>query len=152
MSPIVHKVFAYITNGHRLLVFRHTDFPEAGIQVPAGTVKPNERLEIAVLREAYEETGLQGLTIRRYLGDQIRNMEDVGKDEIHHRHFYHLVCDGNPPSQWRHDESDPSDGGADPIHFEFFWAAIPDQIPELICDHGIMLPVLEKTLSPENQM
>ena len=83
MTPVIHKVFAYITNGHRLLVFRHTDFPEAGIQVPAGTVKPNERLEIAVLREAYEETGLQGLTIRRYLGDQIRNMEDVGKDEIH---------------------------------------------------------------------
>ena len=44
MTPILkHKVFAYLTHGHRLLVFRHADFPEAGIQVPAGTVQPDER-------------------------------------------------------------------------------------------------------------
>ena len=147
MAPVILKVFAYITNQNRLLVFRHTDFPEAGIQVPAGTVKPNEDLAVAVLREAYEETGLQNLTIQSYLGDQLRNMEDVGKDEIHHRHFYHLLCDGDPPSEWQHDEGDPSDGGSEPIHFEFFWAGIPDQIPELICDHGMMLPQLEKLLN-----
>jgi len=147
MPPIVSKVFAYITNRNRLLVFRHTDFPEAGIQVPAGTVKPNEELATAVLREAEEETGLQSLTIRTYLGEQIRNMEDMGKDEIHHRHFYHLLCEGDPPRQWQHDEGDPSEGGSDPIHFEFFWAGIPDQIPELICDHGIMLSRLEELLN-----
>ena len=147
MTPVVSKVFAYITNQNRLLMFRHTDFPEAGIQVPAGTVKPNEELAIAVLREAEEETGLQGLTIRTYLGEQIRNMEDVGKDEIHHRHFYHLICEGDPPHQWQHDEGDPSEGGSAPIHFEFFWAGIPDQIPELICDHGIMLSRLEELLN-----
>ena len=150
MTPVVSKVFAYITNQNRLLVFRHTDFPEAGIQVPAGTVKPNEELAIAVLRDAEEETGLQGLTIRTYLGEQLRNMEDVGKDEIHHRHFYHLICEGDPPHQWQHDEGDPSEGGSDPIHFEFFWAGIPDQIPELICDHGIMLSRLEELLNHGN--
>jgi hypothetical protein len=31
---------------HRLLVFRHPDAPEAGIQVPAGTVEANERLKM----------------------------------------------------------------------------------------------------------
>jgi 8-oxo-dGTP diphosphatase len=147
MPPIVSKVFAYISNRNRLLVFRHTDFPEAGIQVPAGTVKLNEELATAVLREAEEETGLQSLTIRTYLGEQIRNMEDVGKNEIHHRHFYHLLCEGDPPGEWQHDEGDPSEGGSDPIHFEFFWAGIPDQIPELICDHGIMLSRLEELLN-----
>jgi 8-oxo-dGTP pyrophosphatase MutT (NUDIX family) len=151
MTPVVSKVFAYITNQNRLLVFRHTDFPEAGIQVPAGTVKPNEDLAVAVLREAQEETGLYDLKIKGYLGEQVRNMDDFGKDEIHHRHFYHLVCEGDPPSEWQHDESDPSDGGSGPIHFEYFWAGIPDQIPDLICDHGIMLPLLEKLLNESDK-
>lgn len=151
MTLVIYKVFAYITNQNRLLVFRHTDFPEAGIQVPAGTVMPNEDLAAAVLREAQEETGLRDLRIKTYLGEQIRNMEDVGKDEIHHRHFYHLLCGGNPPEQWGHDETDPSASGRSPIRFEFFWAEMPDQIPELIADHGIMLPLLEKLLKSEDQ-
>jgi len=149
MTPVVSKVFAYITNQSRLLIFCHTDFPEAGIQVPAGTVKANEDLAAAVLREAEEETSLQGLTIKTYLGEQIRNMEDCGKNEIHHRHFYHLLCKDDPPSEWQHAESDPSDGGSIRIRFDFFWATIPDQIPELICDHGIMLPLLGKSLRDE---
>ena len=49
MPPVIKKVFAYITNQNRLLVFRHLDFPEAGIQVPAGTVMANEDLVTAVL-------------------------------------------------------------------------------------------------------
>lgn len=151
MTPLIHKVFAYITNRNRLLVFRHTDFPEAGIQVPAGTVMPNEDLEAAVLREAEEETGLDVLTIKTYLGDQIRNMKDVGKDEIHHRHFYHLLCGGDPPEQWQHDEINPSEGDPVPIHFEFYWAEMPDQIPGLIADHGILLPRLEERMRSEDQ-
>ena len=150
MTPIIHKVFAYITHRNRLLVFRHTDFPEAGIQVPAGTVLPNEDLEVAVLREAEEETGLPDLTIKTYLGEQIRNMEDFGKKEIHHRHFYHLLCGDAPPEQWQHDETSPSDGGTSPIHFEFFWAEMPDQIPELIADHGFMLSRLVERMGSED--
>lgn len=142
--PVIYKVFAYITHQNKLLLFRHSDFPEAGIQVPAGTVKPGEDLETAVLREAQEETGLIGLTLHAYLGEQVRGMEDVGRHEIHHRHFYYLLCTVNPPDQWQHDEDDPSDGSSSPIRFEFFWAALPDKIPELICDHGILLPELEK--------
>ncbi len=152
MTPVIYKVFAYITNQNRLLIFRHTDFPEAGIQVPAGTVRINEELPAAVLREAREETGLQDLEIKTYLGEQIRNMEDVGKDEIHHRYFYHLLCASDPPAQWQHDETDASDGSSSPIRFEFFWAAIPDQIPELIADHGIMLPILEKRMRHDELM
>lgn len=150
MTPTIHKVFAYITHRNRLLVFRHTDFPEAGIQVPAGTVMANEDLEAAVLREAEEETGLRDLTIKTCLGDQIRDMADAGKDQIHHRHFYHLLCGGDPPEEWQHDETSPSDGGSSPIRFEFFWAELPDQVPELIADHGIMLPRLEERMRSGN--
>ncbi len=68
-SNVVEKVTAFITrqskDGHDLLLFEH---PNAGIQIPAGTVKDTETPEQAVVREAAEETGLAALPIRRYLG------------------------------------------------------------------------------------
>lgn len=85
------KAFAYITQGNSLLVFEHDNAPEAGIQVPAGSIEANETPEQAVLREAREETGLQKLSLIRFLGEQIRDMSDYGKPEIHHRYFYHLT-------------------------------------------------------------
>jgi NADH pyrophosphatase NudC (nudix superfamily) len=61
-QPMKNKVLAYITrhqNGlKQLLVFEHRDFPEAGVQVPPGTVEPGEPVESALFREVYEESGL----------------------------------------------------------------------------------------------
>jgi 8-oxo-dGTP pyrophosphatase MutT (NUDIX family) len=69
VSRIVEKVTAFITreskNGHELLLFEH---PNAGIQIPAGTVEDDETPVEAVIRECIEETGLASLSIRRYLG------------------------------------------------------------------------------------
>ena len=152
MMPVIPKVFAYITHQNRLLVFRHVDFPEAGIQVPAGTVRDNEDLATAVLREAQEETGLTELTINAYLGQHIRSMEDVGRDEIHHRHFYHLLCEGDPPERWQHDETNPSHGGPAPIRFEFFWATIPHEVPRLICEQGVLLSFLASRLRGDDPL
>ncbi len=50
-----------------LLLFQH---PHAGIQFPAGTLEPGETPEQAVLREAWEETGVEGLVIQKFLGSQ----------------------------------------------------------------------------------
>jgi 8-oxo-dGTP pyrophosphatase MutT (NUDIX family) len=153
MPVLKHKVFAYITHGRRLLVFRHPESPEAGIQVPAGTVQPGEDLAAAVLREAAEETGRTDLVLVRFLGEQVRDRRDVGRDvgrdEIHHRHFYHLRCTGDPPATWRHWETDPSDGSLGPIPFDFFWAPLPDGVPELIAGHGNLLPQLLAALEPD---
>ena len=151
MKRVKHKVFAYITHGHHLLVFRHLYAPEAGIQVPAGTVEADERYEDAVLREAFEETGLSDLTLDCFLGEQKRDMSDFGINEVHHRRFYHLRYDGHPAATWRHEESDPS-GGLEPapIIFEFFWARLPYDVPPLIADHGMMLPQLLRRLSLKN--
>ncbi|MBA2285743.1 MAG: NUDIX domain-containing protein [Ktedonobacteraceae bacterium] len=151
MKQIRYKVFAYITHRHRLLVFRHPFSPEAGIQVPAGTIKADEPAEEAVLREAFEETGLSDLTLAGFLGEQERDMSDYGRDEIHHRRFYHLQCAGEPPAIWRHAERDPSDGPElVPIIFEFFWAALPHDVPPLIADHGVMLPQLLQRLASKS--
>lgn len=69
MPRIVEKVTAFVTRpsptGPDLLLFRH---PNAGIQIPAGTVEDDETPEAAVLREAAEETGLASLSVQRYLG------------------------------------------------------------------------------------
>ena len=69
MQAIIEKVTAFITresvDGHDLLLFKH---PNAGIQIPAGTVEDDETPEEAVLREVSEETGLTSLSVGEYLG------------------------------------------------------------------------------------
>ena len=150
MPAIKRKAFAYITHGDRLLVFTHPHAPEAGIQVPAGTVEDNEQPEDAVLREAREETGLEHLVVARFLGEQRRNMSDFERDEVHHRFFYHLVCEGAPPERWQNHELDPADAGTEPPLFELFWVRLPHDVPELIADHGALLPDLNRLLFGED--
>jgi len=145
MPTVKHKVFAYITHGDRLLVFGHPDFPEAGRQVPAGTIGEGEDPEEAVMREALEETGLEGLRLQAYLGEAEFYCRE--RDEIAHRHFYHLTCDDQPPERWRHQETRPSDGTTEPITFEFFWVRLPDGVPPLAPGHDALLPALLASLS-----
>lgn len=52
------KATIYVKHGNRLLVFTHVDFPEAGIQVPSGTVEAGETSQDAARRELAEESGL----------------------------------------------------------------------------------------------
>src|SRR4051812_45185259 len=58
--PVVACVGAVVTDGHgRLLVVRRANDPSAGLwSVPGGKVEPGEDDAAAVVREAYEETGL----------------------------------------------------------------------------------------------
>lgn len=141
MRSVKRKAFAYITHQNRLLVFVHPEAPEAGIQVPAGTIRGEESPEDAVLREATEETGLSDLALVSFLGPQEWVRPDI-HDEVHYRYFFHLRCVGSPPDSWRHYETDPSEGEDGPIPFDFFWVALPDGVPDLIADHGAMLPRL----------
>jgi 8-oxo-dGTP diphosphatase len=97
------KVVAYIVRDGRLLVFTHADDAdifEAGIQAPAGTVRDGEFPEDAVLREAFEETGLRSLRVQRYLGAAEWDARPHA-DAVHVRHFFQLALDGNDvPEQW----------------------------------------------------
>ena len=69
MTEVRRKVFAYITKGDRLLVFAHPNHPNAGIQVPGGTLEEGETPEEGALREAQEETGLNDLSVVSFLGE-----------------------------------------------------------------------------------
>jgi 8-oxo-dGTP pyrophosphatase MutT (NUDIX family) len=140
--PVKLKVLAYITHGTRLLVFRQPDFPEAGIQVPGGSVSPHEPLDLAVMREAREETGLDRLRLEAFLGDTQHDFSPRGRFEIHHRHYYHLTASDDVPETWHHHETDPSEGVYDSILFELLWVQLPDGVPRLISDMDEMLPQL----------
>src|SRR5690606_22715073 len=119
------KAFAYITQGTKLLVFEQPDSPLAGIQVPAGTIENGESPQTGALREAHEETGLETLRVVQFLGEQIRDMSDYDKQEIHHRYFYHLLCEEETPETWLHGERFPSDqpnhNGSITHMFKFYW-------------------------------
>jgi len=136
-----YKVLTYITRGSGLLVFRHPDSPESGIQVPGGTVEPGERVEDAALREAIEETGLASLRLSIYLGDMSRDMSDFGMDEIHHRHYFHVWCDEEPPATWQYYELNPH-GSHQPILFDFYWVNLMDGVPALTANHAAYIPKL----------
>lgn len=127
------------------MVFRHPFEPDAGIQVPAGTVEAGEDFETAVRREVWEETGLEDVELVGFLGEQIRDMSDYGIQQVHHQQFFHLRCIGHPPEIWRHVETDPSDGSGEHV-FEFYWVDLASGFPELIAEHGRMLSMLMESL------
>lgn len=139
----VRKAFAYICDtterGHRLLLLAHPDHTDAGLQVPAGTMEPGETPEDAVLREAWEETGLDALVIAEFLGRQSFDLRPFGRDEVHDRWFFHLPCGAETPDRWRVWETTPATGEP-PILFELFWAPLDETLPPLIADHDRFIP------------
>jgi 8-oxo-dGTP diphosphatase len=135
---VVHKqkVLAYITRqqGDRLqvLVFDHVGMPEAGVQVPAGSLEPGEAPEQGVLREAWEESGLQHLAIVRKLG--IFDFYHVEGQAVHHRHVFHLVPTQPVPERWVHEVS----GGADDkgLLFAYYWLDVDEAARVLTAEMG----------------
>ncbi|WP_051620945.1 NUDIX domain-containing protein [Paenibacillus sp. UNC451MF] len=72
---VLGKVTCFITrecdSGTELLLFQH---PNAGIQLPAGTVELNEDFREAAQREAFEETGLREFASCTYIGEQATSL------------------------------------------------------------------------------
>ncbi len=118
---MVHKVLAYIvrqSHGQRaLLVFRHRDYPEAGLQVPAGTVDPGEDAGAALVREIGEEAGLQPAQVR-----VVKKLAEHVEAELNQlRHIYHVAPVGELPERWSHTVL--GNGGDGGMVFEFYWVA-----------------------------
>lgn len=138
-----HRAYAYITSGSRLLLFTQPGAPDAGIQVPAGTIEPGENPRDAVMREASEETGLTGIKYVRFLARDIRDMRDCGSDELQHRWFYHLSVEGPTEETWRHGEYG-EDGSL--IHpFDFFWAGV-GALPQLVAGYDDKIDLLMESI------
>ena len=137
----VEKAVVYITHDDRLLVFCHRQHPEAGVQVPGGTLERGEEPARGALREAEEETGLAGLQLVRYLGAREHLVFASGSCQWQRWHFFHLTVHGECPEIWRHWEVNASDGSG-PLEFELFWVPLRDGLPELSGALGELLPLL----------
>ena len=119
---IYQKAYVYLTCGTELLVFVEPDFPNAGFQVPGGTVDPGESYLQAARREFAEETGLSLDIALESFADQDHIFKDVPRclDGLHRRRHFHGRIREKPATEWEHFEMTPSSGGA-PIRFRLFW-------------------------------
>lgn len=106
-----------------VLVFEHRDFPEAGVQVPAGTVDLGETVEAAASRELMEETGLSGE--QAGLVRKLANFPEPAWNQ--HRHVFLFEALTPLPELWSHIvQSCDEDRG---MVFNFFWiAATPSPV------------------------
>jgi ADP-ribose pyrophosphatase YjhB (NUDIX family) len=138
MAP-VRKAFAYITHGDEIVVFEEPDFPEAGTQVPGGTLEPDEDPSEGVLREAFEETGLANLQLVRSLGTALY-VAASGKQHL--RHYFHLSAPERGADVWDCWEQSPSSGGA-PILFRLRWVKLAN-VPPLCAELDQMLASLSQ--------
>jgi len=143
---VVEKAFGYVTWDRRLLVFDHVAFPEAGTQVPAGTINRGETPAEAAVREVREETGLAQFSKVVWLGTSEFDARPSGKEEVHRRHFFHLPLLGLAPERWRHYERNSSESGRDGIEFELYWVSLSEAAARLAHGHGALLDVLTMTL------
>lgn len=120
MKTTKQKVVVYCIRDGKLLVFRHIDYPyeEVGIQVPAGSIKDNEGVAEAALRELREETGRHEFEIVSSLGTATYDMTPY-RSEIQERHFFLAKTTLDLPERWQSQEE--HDNTQEPTRLECFW-------------------------------
>lgn len=94
------KTLIYVTRKpSELLILEHThEYPEAGIQVPAGGVEPGEQPAQTATRELAEETGLTLETAPVYLQSRAWNSDAPSMI----RHYFWANVPLNTPDRWSH--------------------------------------------------
>lgn len=130
------KVLAYIIRigmegGRELLTFTHEGMPEAGIQVPGGTVEERESLLEALQREIEEESGLKDLALARHFGTHEYITQD--RSQLHTRYLFEVKFIEEPPDKWTHVVK--SNGDDNNLIFNFSWIPL-EEAETLIGDLG----------------
>jgi 8-oxo-dGTP diphosphatase len=138
--PVKRKVMIYILSPDcsKVLTFLQPDSPEAGRQIPAGTVERNELLDSAATRELQEETGCSDVPSLVGFAQTLFDMRRY-KPEIHERFWYFGIDRSGafPEEGWVHVEKHAN--GSD-IKAAFEWITV-DQSAQLIAGHGHLVPL-----------
>ncbi|MEP3275476.1 MAG: NUDIX domain-containing protein [Stappiaceae bacterium] len=145
-APTIDKSYIYMTCDSELLVFLEPENPDIGLQLPGGTLDPEEGFEAAARREFFEETGHPLLGPLTQFAEQTFPYVSSEGPVLHNRRMFHAPVAVKPDEAWDHYEMDPSDGG-DPILFRFFWVPLlqPGQAFHVDFEHP--LPALYTHLS-----
>jgi 8-oxo-dGTP diphosphatase len=141
------RVLAYITrNRSEILVFKHDAlYPDAGVQVPGGGLEPNETLEVGVMREVLEETGLKLTGTPVFLGARVRQSSQYGPQ---FEHYFWLEADPNTPDAWTHNVSAGELDNGMKFHHEF----VPIEQPGIDWEMDWFLPQLKKRISSRERV
>lgn len=119
------------------------DFPEAGAQVPKGTVKPGEAMDFAANRSARGAgivASLDGLT-------HIGTLTQTALGEPEEWNFFAMSVDGNLPDTWKHRVS--GKGEDEGMRFRYYWLPLFPE-PELADGQGDGLSFLHAHLQKVN--
>lgn len=140
-----NKVMVYCFNSDMtaFLTFTQRGAPEAGRQIPAGTIESMERPHEAALREFTEETGYATPLPLTYVTKTVYDMSAY-KPEIHVRHWYACVDRaGDLPEAWGHEELESKVGL---IQYQYGWTGC-DMSASLIAGHGDLCELSRSALS-----
>jgi len=119
----VKKACAYITrNESELLVFDGPGHEQ--LQIPKGTVEPDEVPHEAVYREAIEESGLATFKERRHLVTDVWKRRD-SPPKRYVRNFYHMPV-YEARDEWTHTVT--GTGEERGAEFHFFWVDLQRDI------------------------
>jgi 8-oxo-dGTP pyrophosphatase MutT (NUDIX family) len=106
----------------QLLVFDHHQMPEAGTQVPAGTVEAGEAIETALWREIEEEAGL--LPTQLSLVRKLAEHERLEWGTL--RHVFHLKAEVELRDTWT--QMVQGSGEDEGLVFDYYWLELKPEL------------------------